>query len=155
MADTPTHSDIPDLTNLIITLDTFPEYLEDTPVVFTIHHRWTYVNLDKVDFAPILALFESLLPLAEQLAEWSDEGQIGDWERDEWTNEPVEDGQTGEWIREGEFGDTGAELLQQIAEQWSKIHLALVHNHLRHGDAKFLGKDQCRRAVVRCIRDLA
>jgi hypothetical protein len=75
------------------------------------------VNLDNLDFAPLLACVEQLLPDAEKLAAWADDGEIGNLVTDRRGN-PKEDIITGERLRDNAFGEVGAGLLQRVYSQW-------------------------------------
>jgi hypothetical protein len=114
-----------------------------------------FVDLDDVDFAPILALVEALLPEASRLAAWADEGEIGGWVTDKDTGAPLEDELTGELMRTGALGNTGADMLSRLAEQWLDLESALVEQGLWARPVRGRWEDRRCYAAVCCLRDLA
>jgi hypothetical protein len=113
------------------------------------------VDLDELDFSPILARVEALLPHARRLAEWADDGEIGDWVIDEMTGVPAEDELTGELYRVGDFGETGATFLQRVFENWEAVQWALFESNLWRCPAVWEGSDRCRHEAARCLVDLS
>jgi hypothetical protein len=88
----------------------------------------TLVNLDKVDFAAVLALAEPLLTTVRRLAEWEHDG----------------------WI-----GPTGGDMLLRAGEQWAALEAALAAVGLADRDTAWLVEDVRREAAARALRDLA
>jgi hypothetical protein len=114
------------------------------------------LDLDDVDFAPVLTAIEAMLPEARRLAGWADEGEVGDWLLDEVTGAPLDDEFTGQLIRKGEFGSVGADMLSRLAEQWLDVERLLSERSLWASPvAKARWEDERRHTAVCCLRDLA
>ncbi len=70
------------------------------------------VDLDEVDLKPFLANVQAVLQLAQELAEWADDGKAGKLVADE-NRKCV--------YRAGQLGDTGANLLRRLYQAWSPL----------------------------------
>jgi hypothetical protein len=110
------------------------------------------LDLDKLDFGPILDLAEKLLPLAQRLADWSPEGTVTELIRDDLSGEWYRDGALG---NNGALGNTGCSLLQKLAAGWMNFYYSLWSLQLWTSKTEVSGKDQDRLDVVESLRDLA
>jgi hypothetical protein len=87
----------------------------------------TLVNLDALDFSPVLAALKPLSTTARQLAEWEAAG----------------------WI-----GEAGGELLLRLGEQWAGLESALGAAGLTE-NAAWLVENEQKNLAARMLRDLA